>query len=320
MTVKRRPSVCPRPNDGLQRFDAAKQPHSGREEGAGTMTSYRIFSVLGSAILFAAMAVNAQEPSADGPGHGHGGMMGPRMELLGFEGMTPGKVVTGVPFNAVAVAESRQTLADGNTITRKVETNLYRDGQGRTRRETTLPAVGPLASTGQSHTFVVIHDPVSSSMFVLHADSKVAERMPPPRNHGNTADMQSKFEAHIQKEIAAGTLKKEDLGTQTFNGIAAQGTRYTKTIPAGQDGNEKPIIITTERWVSPDLQILVKSTHSDPRQGDASYTVTSLQRQEPAASLFTVPADYTVTQGHGSAHGHHKGGQAPTASDASPAN
>src|SRR5215472_342469 len=48
---------------------------------------------------------------------------GERMELLGFGGMHGGKVVTGAPFSAVAVSETAQTLADGNHITRKTQTN-----------------------------------------------------------------------------------------------------------------------------------------------------------------------------------------------------
>jgi hypothetical protein len=59
-------------------------------------------------------------------------------------------------------------------------------------------------------------------------------------------------------------------------------------------GNEKDIVVTSERWYSPDLQIVVKTTRTDPRFGLTTYTVTSLQRQEPASTLFTVPADYTV--------------------------
>lgn len=279
------------------------------------MKNQRMFALLGGAVLFSAMAV-AQEPPGpppDGPGRpGHGGKMGPGMELLGFEEMLPGKVVTGSPYSAVGVLQSTQTLGDGNTIHRKVEANLFRDGQGRTRREITLPA-GP---DGQAHSFVMIHDPVSSSMFVLHTDSKVAEKMT-PHTHGAT-EVQSRFEAHVEKEIAEGTLKKDDLGTQTINGITAQGTRYTKTIPAGQLGNEKPIVIVTERWFSNELQMLVKSMRSDPRQGQTTYTVTGLQRQEPAATMFSVPADYTVTQGHGFRHEHHKGAPPPAA--AAPAN
>src|SRR6202158_1536338 len=97
-------------------------------------------------------------PQALGP---EAGMIGERIELLGFEGMHGGKVVTGVPFSAVAVSESAQTLADGNHIARKTQTNLYRDSQGRLREEVTVTAVGPLATSGQPKSFVFINDPVA---------------------------------------------------------------------------------------------------------------------------------------------------------------
>ena len=97
--------------------------------------------------------------------------------------------------------------------------------------------------------------------------------------------------------------KTEDLGTQTIARVSAQGTRYTRTIPAGQIGNEKPIVIVSEHWYSTDLQMVVMSKRSDPRFGETTYTLTNIQRTEPAASLFTVPADYTVTQGGMGGHG-----------------
>jgi hypothetical protein len=65
------------------------------------------------------------------------------MELLGFGGMRGGKVVTGAPFSAVATAESKHTLADGTVVSHKVETNLFRDAQGRVRREVTMQGIGP---------------------------------------------------------------------------------------------------------------------------------------------------------------------------------
>jgi hypothetical protein len=52
-----------------------------------------------------------------------------------------------------------------------------------------------------------------------------------------------------------------------------------------------------ERWYSPDLQVVVKSTRTDPRFGTTTYTLNNVQRTEPAATLFTVPSDYTVQQG-----------------------
>ena len=264
-----------------------------------------VFALLSGTLLVSAGALRAQEPptgapppDAMGQEGGPEGPLGPRMEILGFGEMHPGKVVTGAPYSAVAVTETRQTLADGNTISRKVQANVFRDGQGRTRRETTLTGVGPLAATGASRTFVRIYDPVAGTAFVLHQGTKVAEKLRvPPGGRKPPANLQGKFNARMQEEIANGTLKKEDLGVRTINGISAQGTRFTRTIPAGQAGNAKPIIITNERWYSPDLQIVVKTVRNDPRFGETTYTVTNIQKQEPAAALFAVPSDYTVKEG-----------------------
>src|SRR5208283_4026947 len=132
---------------------------------------------------------------------GRGGPLGPRMEILGFGEMHPGKVVTGAPYSAVTITETRQTLADGNTISRKVQANVFRDGQGRTRRETTLTGVGPLAATGASRTFVRIYDPVAGTAFVLHQDTKVAEKLPMPRGgRKGPGNLQGRFEARMQTE------------------------------------------------------------------------------------------------------------------------
>jgi len=264
-----------------------------------------MFALLSGALVVSVGTLRAQEPPAGAPppdameqGGGPEAPLGPRMEILGFGEMQPGKVVTGAPYSAVAVTETQQTLADGNSINRRVQANVFRDSQGRTRREITLTGVGPLSTTGASRTFVMIHDPVAGTAFVLHQERKVAEKLPVPRSGRKPlANLQGKFNARMQEEIANGSLKKEDLGVQTINGISAQGTRFTRTIPAGQAGNAKPIIITNERWYSPDLQIVIKTVKSDPRFGETTYTVTNIQKQEPAAALFAVPADYTLKQG-----------------------
>jgi hypothetical protein len=112
-----------------------------------------------------------------------------------------------------------------------------------------------------------------------------------------TQSFQDKMKARLQQEETSGAVKKESLGTQTINGISAEGTRITRTLAAGQIGNDRPIQIVFERWYSPDLQVLVKSTRTDPRFGTTTYTLTKVQRTEPAATLFTVPSDYTVQQG-----------------------
>ena len=265
------------------------------------MNSKRIYFVMAGALLLGALSLNAQEPPPGPPppqDEFAPGPMGPRMEILGFGEMHPGKVVTNAPYSAVAVKEDKQTLPDGNTIDRKVQYNVYRDSHGRTRREDTFNGAGPLPASNQPRSIIRIYDPVTSSSYALHTDKKIAEQVPvSPREGRNKDRLQGNFEAHMQQEIANGTLKQEDLGMQTINGISAQGTRYTRTIPAGKIGNANPIAIVNERWYSADLQMVIKSVRNDPRFGQTTYTLTNIQRTEPAASLFTVPSDYTVKQG-----------------------
>jgi len=219
-----------------------------------------------------------------------GGFVTQHVEVLGFEGMHGGKVVSGAPFSAIAVSETTQTLADGNRIDRKTQSSLFRDSQGRVRREVTLSGVGPLAASGRSKSFVVINDPVAGTHYVLHPETKTAEQLPSPESGIGVA---------IKGRMAEGTLTKEDLGARSMEGVSAQGTRFTHVIPAGEIGNEKPITVVREVWYSNDLQMVVTSKRSDPRFGETTYTLTNLQRGEPDASLFKVPADYTVTQGPG---------------------
>ena len=89
-------------------------------------------------------------------------------------------------------------------------------------------------------------------------------------------------------------VKEEKLPSQLVEGVQAEGTRTTITIPAGEVGNQLPIKIVSERWYSPELKTVVKTLNSDPRTGDTVYHLTSLQRSEPSRTLFEVPSDYTV--------------------------
>jgi hypothetical protein len=88
--------------------------------------------------------------------------------------------------------------------------------------------------------------------------------------------------------------KTESLGTQVIEGVVAEGKRVTRTIPAGQIGNERPLEITSEVWTSPELQMIVLSKHNDPRFGETVYKLTNIQREEPDHSLFTVPSNFAV--------------------------
>lgn len=86
----------------------------------------------------------------------------------------------------------------------------------------------------------------------------------------------------------------KDLGTREFNGVKANGSERSYEIPAGEIGNRHPIVVSTETWTSPELQVVVYQKRSDPRAGDNVLRLEELKREEPAAALFTVPSDYTV--------------------------
>lgn len=92
------------------------------------------------------------------------------------------KSVKGLPYSAEAVNESTQVLADGNRISRKSSSNVYRDSQGRTRSELSMPDVGPWAS-GKMEKMVTIFDPVAKTVIMLHPD-KTATRNAMPAIEG----------------------------------------------------------------------------------------------------------------------------------------
>jgi hypothetical protein len=82
-----------------------------------------------------------------------------------------------------------------------------------------------------------------------------------------------------------------------MEGVMVNGVRTTRTIPAGQIGNERPITIVTEVWMSPELKTVVYSKRSDPRMGEQTFRLSNITRTEPNPALFAVPADFKVVEG-----------------------
>src|SRR5206468_12023105 len=90
--------------------------------------------------------------------------------------------------------------------------------------------------------------------------------------------------------------RTESLGKQVIEGVEAEGTRVTRTIPAGEIGNTLPIYVVDENWYSKELQMPVMTRHNDPRSGETVFRLSNIKRAEPARSLFEVPADYTMVE------------------------
>lgn len=226
----------------------------------------------------------------------------------------PMATVAGAPYSAQAVTERVQTLADGNRIEQSTSGTVARDNQGRVRRDEGLPGLS--SANGDAPHLEMIDDPVAGVHWTLDTQNKIAVKMqsaqvkganfgpfmPPPVGSDKTFFLSTGGAAggpNVQviaknQSSSNSTVAKVDLGTQTIEGVPAQGTRTIRTIPAGAVGNEQPLVITTETWYSPDLKVLVLSKTSDPRMGETTYKLTNIQRSEPSADLFQVPPDYTI--------------------------
>lgn len=204
-----------------------------------------------------------------------------------------GKVVKGAPYSATTETETVQTLSDGSRIIRKTTANIYRDSEGRTRREQTLQNIGPLTASrpdgGGPPPLVFINDPVAGVNYTLDPQRRTMRKttirsgnppLPPPPS--------------LKRD--APEAKTESLGKQTIEGVEAEGTRSTVIIPVGQIGNERQLEIVSERWYSAALQEVVLSKYRDPRFGEHTYRLKNINRSEPARSLFEPPADYTVSE------------------------
>jgi hypothetical protein len=89
-------------------------------------------------------------------------------------------------------------------------------------------------------------------------------------------------------------VQLEDLGTQTMEGFYVHGYRRTNTYDAHTTGTGRSIVVVDEYWYAEDIRLNLLEKHNDPRKGDFTTTVTQVNRTEPAAELFVVPAGYKV--------------------------
>jgi hypothetical protein len=226
--------------------------------------------------------------------------------------MSP-RVVKNAPYVADVVTEVSQTLPDGNRIHQTNTVHVARDSEGRSRREESLRNLNGLAPNANLPQMVFINDPVAGVNYALNSGDKTANRSQRGGNGGGPRPMMRQpgdappppkqmVQGQVQRFPRQNSnMKTESLGRQSIEGVPADGTRMTLTIPAGQIGNDQPIQVVTERWYSPDLQEVVLSKHSDPRNGDTVTRMTNVSRAEPPHTLFEVPSDYKVTEGHGRA-------------------
>jgi hypothetical protein len=227
---------------------------------------------------------------------------------VGGRGGRGGQGVTGSPVSAREETKTVQTLGDGTLLESSDVTQFYRDSQGRTRTDRTV----------EGETTIQIIDPVASARITLNPAAKSATRvtmvtMAARGGRGGAVGGAAPAGAYtiVQEpnlvgyalKSASQQFKQEDLGLQMQNGVMAEGTRVTRTIPAGTIGNNRDLHVVNEQWYSKDLQMMVKTVNSDPRFGVTTYEMTNISHDAPDVGLFMIPAGYSITEQAGRGRG-----------------
>ncbi len=209
----------------------------------------------------------------------------PTAQFIAAELRFGDKMTPNAPFSAEIVIENTRRLFDGSTVTKSSRGAVYRDAQGRTRREQPLENIGGfnvVGENGSPQTLVFINDFPGRTHYFLDLNRKIARKNPLPENRPFLPEPEAKGG------------KTESLGTKTIEGVAVEGTRTTFEIPAGQIGNDKPIPVVTEKWFSPELQVVVYSRHVDPIAGEHIFRLVNIKKSEPSADLFVVPNGFRI--------------------------
>jgi hypothetical protein len=262
-----------------------------------------------------------------------GPVQGPDIGLIAIEPFDFAPPVKDAPYTAEAITETTQVFADGNRIEQRTSATVARDRSGRIRRQQEAVVFGGLVAKSQGP-LVTISDPAGVHI-TLDPERRIAHRIKtpplplrgdfevtvPPGGGGSQVARRGRFRFSIgdgppaglgQRRVEVGVERSDDapaagaprgtdvrteqLEARDIEGVRAEGTRTTITVQANTIGNQLPITIVSERWYSPELQVVVLTRRSDPRFGDTVYRLVNIVRGEPSADLFEIPSDYRIEE------------------------
>jgi hypothetical protein len=187
--------------------------------------------------------------------------------------------VPNLPYTAQVV----ETLDDGQ-IRRETKMFQARDSQGRTRIE--MFSDSPCNRHTDQPVMVNLFVPLRRQFIQLIPAQKTARVMTFP----GAGPIPT-----LGPNANAVKTTTENLQGQLIHRIYAVGKRTTQLIPS-DDGRSPNIVDIEETWVSPHLKIVVLYRHwsTDSRSGNTIREVRQVDRSEPEAALFEVPADYNI--------------------------
>jgi len=219
------------------------------------------------------------------------------------------------PYTAEFKITTVRTLGNGTTITRQETEIDALDSHGRHLRSVTeeTPALGREPGTS-----VNVNDPDGGTQSQWDSRTKKAHVtiLPPQEQRqgcwaNDTGNLRMSWNegprpgAPVNPAAAlpgGGVMapaprhkpEVEELGTTTIQGVEARGRRMTTTIPAGEAGNDQPLVTVAEYWSSPQIGLTLRESSDSPRTGKRTRELVNLNLSEPDPSLFQPPEGYEV--------------------------
>jgi hypothetical protein len=218
----------------------------------------------------------------------------------------------GTAYSLMATVKTEVKLPDGNIISGFLTSRQARDSEGRTRVDQPMICATDEHDQPKWQGSMTITDPVARTILrwvsLSNSMDKTANvthetSMPTPRLMTGqmeyrmaklTSDLRDRRRAKDRRPTEE--VNVEDLGQRSISGLGASGMRVTRTVPAGTQGNSLPLAYVEEKWVSDAYGMVLLDIKDDPFFGKSTYEVTSFTAGEPDASLFQVPAGYTIKE------------------------
>jgi hypothetical protein len=195
--------------------------------------------------------------------------------------------IPGKPFSAKTSTDWTRTLDNGSTQTLHLDARLARDSEGRVYRE--RHNFVPAGSSRSAPLYEIdLFDPVRRTRTLCNGRTQVCVV--------TGFRPQTAFAVTPEGTYLDGTrtLTRDQLGTDTVEGIPVIVTRETWTVSAGAAGNDQPMVSTREFWYSDDLETNLAVTRLDPVEGKQVIRLSEISRSEPDPHLWDIPIGFTV--------------------------
>jgi len=190
--------------------------------------------------------------------------------------------VPGNPLQGERVTTQTGFNATSDSDAQSQKELIARDSQGRVRVERIVAA----GKEVESHT-VLICDPGTQTFTRMDTLNKAATVIREAKGLSLTSSEAPEFCTSLFRGNSA-NVTVEKLGHRTIQGVDSEGLRFT--IPG-------PSLTVREQWCSKELGVMVSQFSSYAKTGAKEQAVLlKLERREPEAALFKIPADYTVSE------------------------